>query len=275
MEKPCILFLFIWLGSLPGQAQRTSPPAEIPVSDSSTTYLVFSGPVSLVDVGMAEHYLVKIEGDAVFVRARRKNPVPTPILVRHGSRYWMGRLVYSARPVLQLYDLQGGVAPPEAGSGPLQRSGPPGANGEEIARKLAELRQAREEHQSVAVVGNDLVLSLANVRNDGDFTFLRFKVINRTNIDYRVDFTDFQLVENSSRRFLGKKRNQARRPLPPVGGEAEQTIPGRSTGYLAYALPLYAATGQGYLEVTLRERNGARVLVLPIPSRVINRAKTI
>ncbi|MBC6609065.1 DUF4138 domain-containing protein [Hymenobacter sp. BT188] len=277
----------------PVAAQRATSPAaavvatdnllDVAVSDSSTTYLVFGGPISLVDVGMANNYLVKIEANAVFVRARRKHAPPTPMLIRYGSKYWMGRLVYVNRPVLQLYDFQK--------DGTLSVNGKSSSNGaapeNELALdkerekkaivegKLSKLRKAREEHQAVAVVDNDLVLSLANVRNDKDFTYLRFKVINKTNIDYNVDFTDFQLVENAQQRFLARKKNEARRPLAPSGGQPNQTITGRTTGYLTYAIPLYAATERGYLEVTLRELNGARVLVLPVPSRVINRAATI
>ena len=255
---------------------------DVAVSDSSTTYLVFGGPVSLVDVGMANNYLVKIEANAVFVRAKRKNAPPTPLLIRHGSKYWMGRLVYVNRPVLQLYDFQrdavlGTSNNASAASAPenaLAMDKDP-AKKEEVEGKLQKLRQVHEEHQSVAVVDNDLVLSLANVRNDKDFTYMRFKVINRSAIDYNVDFTDFQLVENAHKKFLGKKKNEARRPLAPSGGGAHQIISGRTTGYLTYAIPLYAATERGYLEVTLRELNGARVLVLPVPSRVINRATII
>ena len=255
---------------------------DVAVSDSSTTYLVFGGPVGLVDVGMANNYLVKIEANAVFVRAKRKNAPPTPMLIRYGSKYWMGRLVYVNRPVLQLYDFQKDGAlglnnNTSAGSAPENEL----AMDKELEKKkavegkLTKLRKTKEEHQSVAVVDNDLVLSLANVRNDKDFTYLRFKVINHSAIDYNVDFTDFQLVENAQKKFLAKKKNEARRPLAPSGGVANQTITGRTTGYLTYAIPLYAATERGYLEVTLREVNGARVLVLPVPSRVINRASTI
>lgn len=278
---------------------------DVAVSDSSTTYLVFGGPVSLVDVGMANNYLVKIEANAVFVRARRKATPPTPLLIRYGSRYWLGRLVYVDRPVLQLYDFQkdgalgtalgtttgtttGNATGNALGAAPGGDGSTAGAApGNELALdkartkkaavegKLTALRQVREEHQAVAVVDNDLVLSLANVRNDKDFTYLRFKVINHSAIDYNVDFTDFQLVENAKKKFLAKKKNEARRPLAPSGGRANQTVTGRTTGYLTYAIPLYAATDRGYLEVTLRELNGARVLVLPVPSRVINRAATI
>lgn len=255
---------------------------DVAVSDSSTTYLVFGGPVGLVDVGMANNYLVKIEANAVFVRAKRKNAPPTPLLIRYGSKYWMGRLVYVNRPVLQLYDFQKDGAlglnnNSAAGSVPENELAmdKEAAKKQEVEGKLTKLRKTKEEHQSVAVVDNDLVLSLANVRNDKDFTYLRFKVINHSAIDYNVDFTDFQLVENAQRKFLAKKKNEARRPLAPSGGVANQIITGRTTGYLTYAIPLYAATERGYLEVTLREVNGARVLVLPVPSRVINRAATI
>ncbi|WP_026461339.1 DUF4138 domain-containing protein [Adhaeribacter aquaticus] len=266
------------------QAQKVNPLSDIAVSDSSTTYMVFNGPVSLVDVGMANNYLVKIEANAVFVRAKKKNTAPTPILIRYGSKYWMGRLVYTPSPVMQLYDFNEGTPAINNGTGSALSGSTIGnelaldksiEKREVVESKLAQLRKAREEKQSVAVVENDLVLSLANIRNDKDFTYLRFKVINKTNIDYNVDFTDFQLVENSKKKFLGKKKNEARRPLAPSGGELNQNINGRSTGYLTYAIPLYAATENGYLEVTLREQNGARVLVLPIPSKVINRAASI
>jgi len=281
----------------PGTARFARPAAsatsanasmlDVAVSDSSTTYLVFPGPVSLVDVGQMNNYRVKIEANAVFIRALRKNPPATPVLVRFGSKYWMGRLVYVNRPVLQLYDFQK--------DGALGMTGANGSNGSaygsapenelaldkelelknEVEAKLARLRKARVEHNSVAVIDNDLVLSLANVRNDKDFTYMRSKVINHSAIAYNVDFTDFELVENAKKKFLGKKKNEARRPLAPSGGAANQIITGRTTGYLTYAIPLYAATERGYLEVTLREVNGARVLILPVPSRVINRASTI
>ena len=286
MQKIIFIFSLLVLALVagPADAQRRAPLSDIFVSDSSTTYMVFSGPVSLVDVGMAGNYLVKIEANAVFVRAKKKRTATTPILIRYGSKYWMGRLVYASGPVMQLYDFTNGTptmdnlyGPPYAGGSAVNALVMDKAREKKavIARNLAGLLKAREENQSVAVVENDLVLSLANIRNDQDFTYLRFKVINKTNIDYNVDFTDFQLVENSRKNFLGKKKNEARRPLAPSGGEANQNIRGRSTGYLTYAIPLYAATENGYLEVTLRELNGARVLVLPIPSRIINRAPTI
>ena len=286
MQKTIFIFSLLVLALVagPADAQRRAPLSDIFVSDSSTTYMVFSGPVSLVDVGMAGNYLVKIEANAVFVRAKKKRTATTPILIRYGSKYWMGRLVYASGPVMQLYDFTNGTptmdnlyGPPYAGGSAVNALVMDKAREKKavIARNLAGLLKAREENQSVAVVENDLVLSLANIRNDQDFTYLRFKVINKTNIDYNVDFTDFQLVENSRKNFLGKKKNEARRPLAPSGGEANQNIRGRSTGYLTYAIPLYAATENGYLEVTLRELNGARVLVLPIPSRIINRAPTI
>jgi hypothetical protein len=293
---PALLgLLLLLLPKAPATAQTaaTSPASavvttdnllDVAVSDSSTTYLVFGGPVSLVDVGMANNYLVKIEANAVFVRAKRKHAPPTPMLIRYGSKYWMGRLVYVNRPVLQLYDFQkdgalsiNGKSAGSTGAAPENELALDKEREKKVVveSKLQKLRKAREEHQAVAVVDNDLVLSLANVRNDKDFTYLRFKVINKTNIDYNVDFTDFQLVENAQKKFLAPKKNEARRPLAPSGGEPNQVITGRTTGYLTYAIPLYAATERGYLEVTLRELNGARVLVLPVPSRVINRASTI
>lgn len=295
---------------------------DVAVADSSTTYLVFPAAVSLVDVGMLDNYLIKIEANSVFVRARSRKAPPTPVLVRFGNKYWMGRLVTVRHPVLTLYDFTrpGALNPPAepAALPPAQLLGPdtivatdeagaasaaPGdlqtgtgsvmpatstgigpdnelALDREASKKgrinalLRRLDQYPEALHSVAVVDNRLALSLVNVRNDKQFTYLRFKLVNDSSIDYQVDFADFTLVENDRRRFLGKKRNEARRPMMPAGGHANQRIAGNSTGYLYYAVPLFAATNEGHLAVGLRELSGARALQLNVPSRVINTAPT-
>ncbi|SNR89337.1 DUF4138 domain-containing protein [Hymenobacter mucosus] len=304
----------------------TATTLDIAVSDSSTTYLVFPGSVSLVDVGMMDNYLVKIEANSVFIRARKKVSPPTPIMVRHGSKYWIGRLVTVKRPVLTLYDFTkpGALNPPPApatlsgadllgspdaiigdvqvdlsgdvqstaggmqtGTGAVLQESSTGVGPDNelamdraaskkarINAMLRRLDQYREEINSVAVVDNRLSFSLCNVRNDKQFTYLRFKLVNSSSIDYQVDFADFTLVENDKKRFLGKKRNEARRPMMPAGGHPNQRVKGNSTGYIYYAVPLYAATDEGHLAVGLRELSGARAIQLRVPSRVINTAST-
>lgn len=303
---------------------------DVAVSDSSTTYLVFPGAVSLVDVGMLNNYLIKIEATSVFIRARKKSTPPTPVMVRYGNKYWMGRLVTVQRPVLMLYDFTkpGALAPPEqkpqakpgemlgpdaivgpdlenlegidaqdvAGSNQpglqtstgavLQRTSPGVGPDNELAidravtakdRLNARLRTLGKEEprlHSVATVDNRMSFSLVNVRNDKQFTYLRFKLVNNSSIDYQVDFADFTLVENDKKKFLGKKRNEARRPMMPAAGRANQRVPANSSGFLYYAVPLFAATNTGHLAVGVRELSGARAIALNIPSRVINTAPT-
>lgn len=299
---------------------------DVAVSDSSTTYLVFPGVVSLVDVGMLNNYLIKIEGTSVFVRARSKTGPPTPVMVRYGNKYWMGRLVTVQRPVLTLYDFTkpGALVPPEkavvtpgamlgpdailgpslegidaadvvnANSGGLQTStgavlqgtssgvGPDNelaldrslSAKDRLGARLRQLNYDRPRLHSVAYVKNRLNFSLINVRNDKQFTYLRFQLVNHSSIDYQVDFADFTLVENDKKRFLGKKRNEARRPMMPAASRANQRIAANSTGYLYYAIPLFAATDEGHLAVGVRELSGARAIALNIASRIINTAQT-
>ncbi len=332
--------------NLPQERLVTPPPRtpfgatptllDVAVSDSSTTYLVFPGAVSLVDVGMLNNYLIKIEATSVFIRARKKSTPPTPVMVRYGNKYWMGRLVTVQRPVLMLYDFTkpGALVPPEAKApvkpgemlgpdaivGPsldrpsldgvnaeidaedvadsnlsglqtstgtvLQRTSPGVGPDNELAidraptakeRLNARLRTLGKEDvrlHAVATVDNYLSFSLVNVRNDKQFTYLRFQLVNKSSIDYQVDFADFTLVENDKKRFMGKKRNEARRPMMPAAGRANQRVPANSRGFLYYAVPLYAATNEGHLAVGVRELSGARAIALKIPSRVINTAPT-
>lgn len=303
---------------------------DVAVSDSSTTYLVFPGAVSLVDVGMLNNYLIKIEATSVFIRARKKSTPPTPVMVRYGNKYWMGRLVTVTRPVLMLYDFTkpGALTPPERAQmkpgallgpdaivGPELGPEPEGVDAEDVAgsnapglqtstgailprtspgvgpdnelaidraptakerlnARLRTLSKEPERLHTIASVDNFLNFSLVNVRNDKQFTYLRFRLVNHSSIDYQVDFADFTLVENDKRRFLGKKRNEARRPMMPAATRANQRIPANSSGFLYYAVPLYAATNEGHLAVGVRELSGARAIALNIPSRVINTAPT-
>lgn len=330
-------------GALPQERLAPPPPRtpygatptllDVAVSDSSTTYLVFPAAVSLVDVGMLNNYLIKIEATSVFIRARGKHTPPTPVMVRYGNKYWMGRLVGVKHPVLMLYDFTkpGALTPPpeKANLTPAEMLGPDaivapgqenfenldGVDAADVAgsnapglqtstgnvllrtspgvgpdnelaidrsvsakdRLLARLRLLSYEPvqvHSVAYVDNRLSFSLVNVRNDKQFTYLRFQLVNRSSIDYQVDLADFTLVENAKKRFLGKKRNEARRPMMPAAGRANQRIPANSTGYIYYAVPLFAATNEGFLAVGLRELSGARAIALNIPSKVINTAPT-
>ena len=189
--------------------------------------------MSLVDVGMANNYLVKIEANAVFVRATpqvraahahahslRLEVLDGPARVREppgaaALRLSKGRRAGHATA----------TAPPATGAAPENELALDKEREKKAAveGKLSKLRKAREEHQAVAVVDNDLVLSLANVRNDKDFTYLRFKVINKT--DHRLQ-RRFHRLPAGGKRAEEVSGPQKERGAPPAGSLGRRGQPG-------------------------------------------------
>lgn len=110
MKKHVIsLALALCLSRL-GYAQ-TYLPDTIRVNKLTTTYLIFPGKVSMVDI--SPEYLIKIEsGNIVFVRPRLTNARKTPIFVRTDNATYLGYLSVSGKTPPAFVEVSKLLAPP-------------------------------------------------------------------------------------------------------------------------------------------------------------------
>ncbi len=118
---------------------------------------------------------------------------------------------------------------------------------------------------------NGLKLTVSHLAVDSKATYLLMDLANNSSIPYKLDYISFVYKERRSRkskRIIDPEEN-AVEPLAQVAARA--VSPG-SKECLAYALPLYAGTDRGTLEVVVRESNGNRILSGRIPSRRISRS---
>ncbi|XAZ82118.1 hypothetical protein A6C57_28140 (plasmid) [Fibrella sp. ES10-3-2-2] len=95
MKKHFITLLLAFGLTRLGHAQ-TYLPDTIRVNKLTTTYLIFPGKVSMVDI--SPEYLIKIEsGNIVFVRPRLTTARKTPIFVRTDNATYLGYLTVSGK----------------------------------------------------------------------------------------------------------------------------------------------------------------------------------
>ena len=239
------------------------------VSNTENTYLLFPEKVELVDIGRLGAFAARIEGECVFLKALTSQAVQTSFLVRYGKQYLIGKLVYTESPKKILYDFRGNTSPP-ATSEEKKRDE---ANSAAIEERLEAIKTQKGRRIISAKSQHGLKVGITHLQNDRKATYLGISLKNYSSIDYKIDFVGFTLVEKRGRRF--SRNNRIRKELFPYASSSQTVIKAGEEGILFYALPLYALNSRGKLQIKIREKNGARVLRISIPSRKINHAQIL
>ena len=103
--------LLLALGFVRPAHAQTYLPDTIRVNRLATTYLIFPGKVSLVDI--SPEYLVKIEsGNIVFVRPRLTSARKSPLFVRTDNGTYLGYLTVSGKTPPAFVEINRLLAPP-------------------------------------------------------------------------------------------------------------------------------------------------------------------
>ncbi|EMR00709.1 DUF4138 domain-containing protein [Cesiribacter andamanensis] len=276
MNPTSLLLTGLLLAPLAGQPQEfskvsapeTSSPDTLFVTDTETTYLLFPREVELVDIGRPGDYFARIEGQSVFLKARSKQSGSTNLLVRFGASYYTARLAVAEGPAGRLYDLRG-----IAGGEGVSRLGSAGKVAEDpamIRASLLHLRELPHRHATPRNTRDGLQLRLSQLQIRGEVLYLGLTLRNGTSIAYVPDFVGFTYLERRGRRF--SRNNRYQKEVRPISELAPDRIPSREEHTLWYALPLYAMSSRGRLQLQFREREGGRALRILLPARWINQA---
>jgi hypothetical protein len=240
------------------------------VSDGETTYLVFSEAVDLVDIGRPGEYFARIEGQSVFLKAKSNLSRRTNILVRHGQNYYTAVLDYTVSPRQHLYDFR-------AMMGFKEQHVEGNSKGEEVnyprlRKHLKMISGGKENIRGLRSSRNGIKIKVTYLKNDRDATYLGIAMANNSSIAYQLDFVGFSLEEKRGRKF--SRNNLYEQDILPLQATVPKVIPAGGGGRLYYALPLYAMTSRGKLNIIFRESSGSRTIELSIPAREINNADT-
>jgi hypothetical protein len=261
-----LLLLTVQLLSLGSFAQTDT----LLVSHQATSYLLFNEDVALVDVGMDSQYYVKIEGNAVFLKAHRANSTPTSLFVKHGDTYFTAFLSYRPSPGKMLYDYRSKDTGTVRGNTNLAASTSK-TDKKEVEKRLTSWRPSPSGSKHKKVGKSGLSLSLDNIENDKQATYIGFTLSNTSSVDFVIDLVTFEQKEKRGKRF--SQNNISSILIEPLDTNVEfATVEAKTAKKFSYAIPLFAMRERGKLIVTFREKSGSRIISILIPARYINNA---
>ena len=237
----------------------------ISVTSEGTTYLIFDEPITLVNLG-TKSYVGKVEKDRMlFLKALSTNTEPTTLLIQAGSTLFTGYVRYVRKPTRSFYDYR---ATDESSSTPSIRN--PSTAATLIAPATSKINKMKtaKSNTSVHVEKDGIDLECVQLFNDSQRTYIKLALKNTTTLAYALDLVSFTYKEKLPRRLRNKVSPQYEEMIPDDRIEPARIEAGRLENFY-YSIPLYSTTENGYLEVIVREKTGARVTILEIPAKKI------
>jgi len=294
MKAKFILSILFILSMYGVRAQKVDT---IYVNHASTVYIVFPGDIGLVDIG-SKKYLHNLQDGAknvLFLKADAKSSAdpkgyqPSSLFVKYGEEFYSGVIVYKEKLSQNMYDFRksvtttnvvknNGTNPTNNGGGNTNKSSTTeqknqntetSFQGDDLSRKILILRDKKQEPKSLGKIENKLSVFCTNILTDKQFIYLKFSIKNNSSLDYEIDFTEFNFVDKRSKNLEQKE------PIKPAFADEKKVFPAKREVDFLYAIPVVAGTDSSFFEVTFRELNGTRKVVIEIPSKKVNQAETI
>lgn len=244
------------------------------VSSIRSTYLVFDVPVNVCDIGLIEQYMAKIEDKTVFIKAKIENSRSTNFLVQYGSNYIHGVIKYMEQPQKYFYDFTNtqttvGLTEKEKSLRALEvKKKEDEAKKEQYLTKvryrLTSFSRERDKYKTLGLVEHKIYIGLTNVLNDDLCTYFKIKLVNKSTVNYQIDYINFNVMQEKA---LDKDIH--RRDVEVVLTNNISNIAPRNEEYYCVALPLIGLKSDEIVRITLREVSGSRTIKLDIPAEKI------
>ncbi len=245
----CLHFFIFSQNSL--DSRGLMPVDTIWVGRESTVYVILPEPVSLFDIGNKD-YVGKIEnGSIIFLKATNPFAKPSTMLIQYGNTIFQGYVAFREKIEKPFYDFRASQKTDLSDKPKMDKS---------PKLSLGRLKEA-SDNINLKEKNSDVIVKLVSIFNDQQATYLKFEVTNQSTIIYQVDYVSFIYKTHVKR----KKRNQLtpqQQEIEPLEFEAPMMIGAGGMESFMYAIPLYSATENDYLEVVFREGKGARLYSL-------------
>lgn len=254
-------------GKAVAQSQSGSQPLEI--TYNKTTNLVFPAIIKSVDRGSRDILAQKAKGveNILQLKAARHGFPQTNLTVITGDGIIHEFTVsYSKEPeqlVLKIPSQNNTDSPL------LWR----GVGGEaEMEKTAAQIATTKRSIRLVNESGNKIKLSLYGIYIKDNVIFYHFRIHNRSNINYDVDFLRFYIQDKQKVKRTASQEVEVK-PIY-VFGEVEN-IHSQSYQDVVYALEKFTIPDAKHLVIEMFEKNGGRNLNLSISNKSIVNAKRV
>lgn len=143
-----------------------------------------------------------------------------------------------------------------------------------VIERLKKIRRYEDKITDIGVKG-DLDLYLTNMMMDETNLYLKFKLENKSGIDYNINYLSFQYINLISKGFFmfWKEPEKQSIDVDPVYITQKMRIKPNEESYLVFSIPSYGLKNQDYLEIILREKRGTRDINFKITGTQIKEAE--
>ena len=275
-----LLLLTLGLFPFPGHSQPIQlslPPTTlvphylVTVTYSSTTVLIFPSTVRPIDRGDRDVLAERQPGteNVLKLKAARRNFAPTNLHVfTADGRIYAFDVVYTDS-LATTHDLTQ-LGPPEKfpRTEVLLADAPVNA-----ARMAADVAAVRSQTREFSLRNRrfQMELRLEDVDMSGPLLFFRFRIANRSTLDYMPDFIRLYITDQSR----AKRTSHQDQELTPVYADTLATVPGKEDRTVVLAVARVTIPDRKEFRVELYERNGGRSLSLRIRNGQLLRARPL
>ena len=276
MKSIRLLWVFSFLLAFEAFSQQAQlfaiDPLPLEITFNKTVNLVFPFAIKSVDKGSRDVLVQKVRGieNILLVKAAKKDFPQTNLTVITSDGQLFSFTVDYADEPLQLNLILIGEHKP-APSAIFQRVSE--ADIEQTALLIAENQvPARKTDLKITDHSGQAHLTLQGIYTDQDIIFLRFQLVNRSNLSYQID----------NLRFFIRDKKQAKRTavqekeIIPVVRRGDITkVEGESYNIFVIALSKFTIPDRKFLAIRLTEKEGGRHLALRVKNKTIIRARPV
>ena len=242
---------------------------------NTTTILIFPSAVQQVDRGERDLMAQKQAGveNVLKVKAARKDFQPTNLHVFTADGHvYAFDIEYVPNPLQTTYDLTRLTTTDSAESnskGLIVLSGKP-FDTQKIANDIAKIKNEKPffSHRNRKF---QMELRLQTIYRSDNILFIGFKIINRSNLPYDVDFA--QLYIQDKRQL--KRASTQQREITPIYRDSISCIPGKSAVEWVVAIPRLTVPEHRQFALEIYEKNGGRHIRLEVANRQLFKAKEL
>ncbi|GAA4419427.1 conjugative transposon protein TraN [Nibrella viscosa] len=249
----------------------------IHVSDTKTTHLIFPHEIKYADLGSKDIYGEAVEkaGNVFRIKSMNRSFLGTSLtVITADGKLYSFRVQYDQDPLVLTYDLSRLSQTPEVPKSAKVASG----SVAKLADKLNTLgTQALESRRRIRHVGyqtQGMKLYLKNILYTEDVMFLVLGLDNDSKLDYNPDFMRLYVAQLKRAGESSASQEVIVEPIK-IFDDGQPTIPHRQTVTRVLAINRMTLEKDRRLMVQVNEKEGARLLTLPIGPEELASAKPL
>jgi hypothetical protein len=132
---------------------------------------------------------------------------------------------------------------------------------------IQKIQSSPDRFKTFGTAENQITILLTNIFTDTKRMILKFRIINRSSLNYALDYVSFQ--------FRKKTHYSQNTLLTPLYSPELSACGPKNQQTLVYILPLFGSGVNGDFSVTFRELNGDRKETIEIPERAFKMAEIL